>query len=75
VDDEDDQMAAEAHQQELEARRWEEENAAIARCRQLTRELNNETKLFEEYTTAVWERIRTYEQERYDGDHGKRHRR
>jgi hypothetical protein len=44
--DEDDSMAAEAHQQELEAQRWDEESA-IARSRRLTRELRKETAQFE----------------------------
>ena len=47
--DEDDQMAAEAHQQELEAQERE------TRCRRLQKELTDETKLFEESAQAFWD--------------------
>ena len=53
--DDDDQMAAEAHQQELEAREREE------RCRRLQRELIDETKIFDEHNKAFWQRIRSIE--------------
>jgi hypothetical protein len=34
-------------QQDNEARRWAEEEAALNRCRKLTQELRDETRLFE----------------------------
>lgn len=34
-------------QDDNERRRWEEEQSAMNRCRQLTRELRDETKTFE----------------------------
>jgi len=68
--DDDDQMAAEQHQQELEARRADEE-ALIQRCRVRQDELRESIRLFDEYTKAFWDNLRTYEQERYkNGNHG-----
>lgn len=62
--DEDDEMAALAHQQELEER-----------CRQLQKELNDETKVFEETNKQFWDNLRTYEQERHRADHRRKYRR
>lgn len=68
--DEDDESAALAHQQELELQE------RMQRCRQLTKELNDETKLFNESTRTFWDNLKRYEQERYDDAyHGKRNRR
>lgn len=53
--DEDDQAAAEAHQQQLEQREREEH------CRQLQHELIDETKIFEENNRSFWQRIRSIE--------------
>jgi hypothetical protein len=50
--DDDDQSAAEAHQQELEQRELEE------RCRRLRIELRDETRLFERETNEHHERVR-----------------
>ncbi len=72
--DEDDTDAALAHQQELEARRAEEETL-IQRCRIRQDELRESIRLFDEYTKAFWDNLRLYEQERYDGNYGKRQRR
>lgn len=45
-------------QQDNEARRWAEEQAAMNRCRQLTRELRQETAAFEQDTNEHHERVR-----------------
>jgi hypothetical protein len=60
--DEDDQMAAMAHQEELE-RRHAEEDAALERSRVLTRELNDETRIFQEHSRMFWERFHAHKQE------------
>jgi len=60
--DDDDQMAAEAHQQELEARGYQEE------------QMRREAEAFDRYMTKLWNALRRQwclnEQERIDGDHG-----
>ena len=55
--DEDDQSAAEAFQMELEQRRLSEE-AALNRCRKLTKQLRDETSVFERETHEHHERVR-----------------
>lgn len=50
--DDDDQSAAEAHQQELEHQELEE------RCRRLQKELRDEMRIFERETTEHHERVR-----------------
>lgn len=55
--DDDDQSAAEAHQMELEQRQQEEERA-LARCRTLTKQLREETNVFERETDEHHERMR-----------------
>ena len=55
---EDDQMAAENYQQELEARRHEED-MLIRRCRALTAEQKVLDAEFEQGTKRFWEHIRT----------------
>jgi hypothetical protein len=48
VSDEDEDDGADWwQQQDNEARRWAEEEAALNRCRKLTQELRDETRLFE----------------------------
>jgi hypothetical protein len=57
--DDDDQMAAEAHQQALEQRQQEEERA-LNRCRALTKELREATERFESETAEHHERTWRY---------------
>lgn len=57
--DDDDQMAAEAHQLELEQRQQEEERA-LHRCRALTKELREGIELFERETAEHHERTRRF---------------
>jgi hypothetical protein len=45
-------------QQDNERRRWEEEQAAMNRCRKLTRELRDETKAFEQTTDEHHKRMK-----------------
>jgi hypothetical protein len=42
-----------------ERRRWDEEQAALNRCRRLTRELRDETKVFEREMNETKQRIET----------------
>jgi hypothetical protein len=46
-------------QQDNEARRWAEEQAAMNRCRRLTRELRDETRKFEADMQQLNESIRS----------------
>lgn len=55
MDDDDDQMAAEAYQMELEQRQQEEERA-LHRCRTLTKELREDIERFERETAEHHER-------------------
>lgn len=64
--DDDDQMAAEAYQQELEQREQEE---ALARGRRLLAENRRQTKVFESEMTELNERIETNWRD-FHGDHG-----
>jgi hypothetical protein len=68
VSDEDDGPGWEM-QQDNEARRWAEEEAALNRCRRLTRELREATKIFEREMTEANQRINTNWSDS-NGDHG-----
>ena len=63
--DEDDQGAAEAHQQELEA----QERAEISKGRRLLAQSRRQAKVFESEMTELNERIETNWRD-FHGDHG-----
>jgi hypothetical protein len=56
-------------QQDNEARRWAEEQAAMNRCRRLTRELRDATNRFEREMTELSEQVRT-NWRKLNGNHG-----